>query len=998
MKLKQIAIVILSLLLIDGLVYTFIHYPTAHFENATEKANNYITHFETDFAKLSVDDLKKEQGFPYSLFVYQKDSLIYWNDNKVNPIHFKEEIAEDGSFIENKNGYFLAFKKQVDDVEFIALHLFKTNYPVENKYLKNSFVAPFSFSENTLLEKEDIYNKSQLIQTTSGKELVKIYYSPEQDNHIYTSALVMGIIALLSFIFLIVFFLEYIRKQWSSIYSLGCSLIILFNVKYLLPNIPFEFFKTILFSPQLYASSNFGESLGMLGINAIFFLLFCFYAYQTVSTTNVKNKNWILSLIAGLITTSTFVFALSIIRSLIVDSTISFNTDNFLDLNIYTFLSLIIIVIVLFSLYFIQLATTHFFKKTKYQFVLYALVVVGSMLWLWKLDFKILSFVLPLVSLSFFVFFYAAKQYKKIISPYAAFIIVVICAAIQGSIIVEYYNNQKNEREIVNIASQLSQQRDVVAEYSFDEIADKISNDSYVKNFFSNPMVSTKDLNQRINYLYFSGYMSKFDLTISPFSPKGNLLRSQDSILLKNFEHDITNHSETTFSNTLHFFSRKNGSFSYLSILTIQEDSIQLGHLVLDFAEKKYQANNAYLDILAEGYNTSNDANNSPYDYAIYTNNRLKIQSGDYPYSYEFSLDNESTLEKNGYLHTIYKQDDIATIVVSQPKKSILLLLSTFSYLMIMLVVIGLLVLLFFHVFFPKQHEFVAFFFAPSFRNRINFTLILMIIGSFSIIGFITLRYSSSEYKQFHEQRLITKQKVVLSAIELLLQEKNSKDVLDKFPLTPVLSSEIVALSDINDIDINIYDTEGSLLLSSQSKIFSSGLLSRKMHPNAFHILSENQAERISQEEQIGNLSHLAVYTPIRNIEGEIIAYLNLPYFDKEKDIRSHLSNFVTALINTYTLLLLIASVLALLVSNTITRPLATIREKLRLLNLEKKNKAIDWDSDDDIGELVKEYNRMIVQIEQSAKLLARSERESAWREMAKQIAHEIKNPLTPMK
>jgi two-component system nitrogen regulation sensor histidine kinase NtrY len=67
-------------------------------------------------------------------------------------------------------------------------------------------------------------------------------------------------------------------------------------------------------------------------------------------------------------------------------------------------------------------------------------------------------------------------------------------------------------------------------------------------------------------------------------------------------------------------------------------------------------------------------------------------------------------------------------------------------------------------------------------------------------------------------------------------------------------------------------------------------------------------------------------------------------------------------------------------------------------VQLGKKNEPVEWSSDDEIGALVKEYNRMLSQAEKSAELLARSERESAWREMAKQVAHEIKNPLTPMK
>jgi nitrogen fixation/metabolism regulation signal transduction histidine kinase len=136
----------------------------------------------------------------------------------------------------------------------------------------------------------------------------------------------------------------------------------------------------------------------------------------------------------------------------------------------------------------------------------------------------------------------------------------------------------------------------------------------------------------------------------------------------------------------------------------------------------------------------------------------------------------------------------------------------------------------------------------------------------------------------------------------------------------------------------------------------------------------------------------------VRNNAGEAIAYLGIPYFAKSKNIGDEVASFLVALMNVYVFLLICAAILAFFISNSITRPLTIISEKLRVLNLNKKNEPIEWKSKDEIGVLIGEYNKMIEELEHSARKLARSERESAWREMAKQIAHEIKNPLTPMK
>lgn len=199
-------------------------------------------------------------------------------------------------------------------------------------------------------------------------------------------------------------------------------------------------------------------------------------------------------------------------------------------------------------------------------------------------------------------------------------------------------------------------------------------------------------------------------------------------------------------------------------------------------------------------------------------------------------------------------------------------------------------------------------------------------------------------------------------------------------------------------MDINIYDLNGILINTSQPDIFEKGLLSDIINPLAYKELEVGKRSQVLQTENIGALQYLAVYVPLRNINGELVAYLNLPYFAREKELQGEISSFLVALVNVYVLLLIAAGSLAYLLSNSITYPLSAIGEKIKQTQLGRKNEPIEWKNNDEIGKLVQEYNKMIGELEQSADLLARSERESAWREMAKQIAHEIKNPLTPMK
>jgi nitrogen fixation/metabolism regulation signal transduction histidine kinase len=170
------------------------------------------------------------------------------------------------------------------------------------------------------------------------------------------------------------------------------------------------------------------------------------------------------------------------------------------------------------------------------------------------------------------------------------------------------------------------------------------------------------------------------------------------------------------------------------------------------------------------------------------------------------------------------------------------------------------------------------------------------------------------------------------------------------------------------------------------------------MDPLAFYRLSRlNQVEHV-QEEHIANLSYLSIYAPVRDKQGGVSAYLSIPYFTSQPELEQEISNFIVTVINLNAFILLIAGLIALFITNRITRSFSIISDKMKEVNLGRLNEEIVWNRNDEIGDLVKEYNKMVAKLEESAEALAKTEREGAWREMARQVAHEIKNPLTPMK
>ncbi len=280
------------------------------------------------------------------------------------------------------------------------------------------------------------------------------------------------------------------------------------------------------------------------------------------------------------------------------------------------------------------------------------------------------------------------------------------------------------------------------------------------------------------------------------------------------------------------------------------------------------------------------------------------------------------------------------------------------------------------------------------FKTRIQLSLIFTILLSLGVVGYITFVYITDQYTKQQNERLSQKVRSILLSLEkksyLINYWTNTYD--------EQMSVELKTLSDLYLTDINIFNLDGKLILSTQPKIYEEGLIAKQMNTEAFVKMKFYEQSEFITTEKIGSLKYLSSYAPIRNANNKTVAYLNLPYFANKLEYESRVSQFLTTFINVYVLIFVLIGFAAFFIANSITLPLTLIEEQLRETKIGKKMDPIAWKSKDEIGKLINEYNRMIVELEESTERLAKSERENAWREMAKQVAHEIKNPLTPMK
>lgn len=273
---------------------------------------------------------------------------------------------------------------------------------------------------------------------------------------------------------------------------------------------------------------------------------------------------------------------------------------------------------------------------------------------------------------------------------------------------------------------------------------------------------------------------------------------------------------------------------------------------------------------------------------------------------------------------------------------------------------------------------------APSLRHRMQLSIIGLTFFAFLFISAVTvasLRQSSLEYQG---ERLLEK-------VDVLLRDLQAE------ALVPGSGAALRELAEIHQADLSVFGADGRLLSTAVPFLYEQGWQPERINPAALRAFQQQGFKPALLNERAGELEYLAAYAPVRQSGQTVDYFFQIPFAPSSRSLQDNVLKVMGQLLNLYVFLLLIAGAIAIAVANSITRPLMTIGEKLRSFQL-GKNEPLEWGTEDEIGKLVAAYNAMIGKLEESAAQLRQSEREGAWREMAKQVAHEIKNPLTPMK
>lgn len=289
-----------------------------------------------------------------------------------------------------------------------------------------------------------------------------------------------------------------------------------------------------------------------------------------------------------------------------------------------------------------------------------------------------------------------------------------------------------------------------------------------------------------------------------------------------------------------------------------------------------------------------------------------------------------------------------------------------------------------------------------SLRFRIFLTMILLVVISSIFFAGLTIYQYREQNVDYHKDRLQRKEEQVKAHIDNVL--RNTTYEVKTENLKYIFKDEIYEIADIQNLNFNIFDLQGSLIKSSKP-VYEDDSIFVRISPGVLEQLRESPGEdpaigkRFVEKKRAAGEGYQSSYTYILDKRFKPIGILNIPYFEDNTFSNYELKEFLMRQGGGILLILALAIFLAYLISSYITRSLKTIGKKLDETRLSKSNEKIYLeDPSEEIGALVEAYNVMIDELDESAALLAKSEREQAWREMARQVAHEIKNPLTPMR
>lgn len=941
-----------------------------------------------------------------TVVVYQNDSLVFWSDKSFEVPYDLHSMTGSGPVRFIHNGYFLVRYDESSGRMVVGLQRLYSLYDIRNALVKTGFPAGFGLPDAaTLIPTPEVsdYNVSD----RDGQYLFSIGFPQEKQN---SFLLILPLMAWLLFLIILLILTDdllrviSLARGWITGLLLKAGLYL--GAYWLITEgfYPLVFSKTMLFNSSLFSLGSFIPSMGHLLFMSVLLTNLARTAYQSIRVHSGGKVspardflNFAMLLLPG---TAMVLLFHQLLFAMISHTNLVFEGYRVSQISILSVAGIfcLFLLVMVPSFYIIRLNETFrhlkfwaFFPALFINLLLFADVALFGV----RTGFAVALFYAFLVILLRYHavhktgLFFLSASFSIVFSLYLTYYITVI--------------SLQNEVDSLKVSAvTLASTNDPLAENLLISMSPSLKSDTVLTEIMGNEYFRSEEADRVSDHLldkYFGGYWTNYDFSVILCNQRSPLLINGGSDVAEScfrfFEESITAHGQPVTGTPFWFMDNRMGRPSYLGVLYYDLPSGGRNGLFIELYSFVNAFREGYPELLTDN-RYLRPVRFREYSIAKYIDGVLVLNTGSYSYPMRDNdlsgTDREfHVVRLKGFDHFIYRQEDV-TVVQSRREVPFISRVVSFAYVYIFIQILsGIPITL-------HSRNSGWRLKSLTLSQKLQAAFAVVILVTFTGIATGAANLSIEQYRQRHYDSLREKAGSLYIELEHKLQNEDvlEPDWTDGKYLS--LNDLLVKFSNVFFTDINLYDSNGSLLATSRPEIFMRDLTSKRMDRLALANLSTfSETEYISRE-RIGELEYLSIYVPFYNERSELLAYLNVPYFGMQTALSAETTNLLVAIVNFSLLMIIAAMSIAVLLSERITSPIRMLGQVLSSVRLGRKSERLSYPARDEIGEMVSQYNKMVEELEASTLKLAASEREFAWREMAKQIAHEIKNPLTPMK
>ena len=547
---------------------------------------------------------------------------------------------------------------------------------------------------------------------------------------------------------------------------------------------------------------------------------------------------------------------------------------------------------------------------------------------------------------------------------------------------------RKEESRQAVWANRLSINRDIVAELNLRSLERPIERDAVIASIAGLPNSANIILN-RITENYMSRFTVDYDIAVYLLNEK---TASSESVSF--LQRRMEGGEPVAKGSRFLFFNLSGVHADYAGLFTYYNAYMGTTRMLIELSPKANKQDKGYsalLGVSAPG-KVLIPAN---YDYAKYNNRELVTLRGNYSYPTVLNEDQERVLYQtnqtryvqDGYLHFVNRISDEDLIIISRPriKASRFVTAGVFVALMAFFA-LTLLIL-------TRRRRSATVFEKNYFRSRVSSVLVLSLVVTLVAMASVSVYFVYQRNDENLSAMMSDKVNAIRALLENACRDAQSTDDLAGKDFKDALESA----SNTMKTDITLYGTDGKVFDSTTPEIFDRMILGSRVNQVAFHNLTHEHKRYHIQREKISGKPYTAMYAPVCNADGKMLALMSSPYLEENYDLKMDAVMHFVTILTVFLILLIVARFMIRAIVGKMFKPLELMGKKMSAADVESLE-HIRYDSDDEITSLVRSYNRMVDDLTRSTCELAQAERDKAWSAMARQVAHEIKNPLTPMK